>query len=54
MRLEDKFLTNDYLDARLDAMTANVMASIYRALLLQTIIIVGLVVTLCKMFNVLT
>jgi hypothetical protein len=47
---EERFVTKKDLDAGLDATFADVMASIYRALLIQAIGVVGLFFALYKFF----
>jgi hypothetical protein len=44
MMLEDKFMTKDYLDARL----ADVRANFYRALMVQAVVVVGLIIAIFK------
>lgn len=46
--LEDKFLTKEHLDASLDSKIAELTTSIYRALILQTVAIVGLFAAIYK------
>lgn len=50
MMSEERFLTKEFLDAKLDATFADVTASIYRALLIQAVGVVGLFFALYKFF----
>lgn len=50
MMWEDRALTKKYLDAKLDATLAKMTASIYRALLIQAIGVVGIFFALYGFF----
>jgi hypothetical protein len=50
MKLEDQFETKDRQDTRLDMVFANLKASIFRAMAIQSVMIVAITVVLVRIF----
>lgn len=49
--LDDKLVTNDYLDAKLQAQNGEILTRLYQALFLQSVALAGLIVGFLKLAN---